>query len=164
MGKKHSKNSVAKSGSSKIVEGTSPINKRKRFLIYPRFQLVMIGWFFGLTLGVLFVFYFSNHLFINGFATQGIALGLPKDHIYFQFLDAQQRRLQLIFLLAGATVLVLTVIVGLVLSHRVAGPIVRMIRHLERGSQNPGPASELNFRKKDYFKELATAFNRYVQR
>jgi hypothetical protein len=59
---------------------------------------------------------------------------------------------------------------ALYLSHRIAGPIHRLKRHLleqaERSNTealNPLTSPKLQFRKNDFFGELASAFNQYAE-
>ncbi len=57
--------------------------------------------------------------------------------------------------LAGITLLLVW---GLFMSHRIAGPIYRMVQELERMKEE-GRLNRVRFRKGDYFTELGDAFN-----
>ncbi len=51
---------------------------------------------------------------------------------------------------------------GLKLSHRIAGPIFALTRHLNRVAEGRTDA-DLRFRKNDYFSALQDAFNRHME-
>lgn len=46
------------------------------------------------------------------------------------------------------------------LTHRIAGPIFKMTRFLEEVADDPSKDGPVQFRKNDYFQELANAYNR----
>jgi hypothetical protein len=65
--------------------------------------------------------------------------------------------------LATSIITFLTIAVGgLVLSHKVAGPLYRLTQHLKRSS--PENIKPVQFRKGDYFPEIQDAFNEFIKR
>jgi nitrogen fixation/metabolism regulation signal transduction histidine kinase len=67
-----------------------------------------------------------------------------------------------IFLGTSLGVMLLTTVWGLLISHRIAGPIYRMCLHLDLVA-NGKTEKDVSFRKKDFFPELAEAFNRHMR-
>ena len=60
-------------------------------------------------------------------------------------------------------VAVLLIAGGLAISHKIAGPIYRMQKELTKMAESePFELQSIQFRKGDYFPELAAAFNRLV--
>ncbi len=59
--------------------------------------------------------------------------------------------------------IVLAVILGLMISHRVFGPVYRLVKHMENFHQN-GAAEELVLRKGDYFIDVVESYNKMLER
>jgi hypothetical protein len=145
-------------------------NARKRLLIYPNFQLRLIVGLFVSHLVLISVFFITQTVFFNTYKKLGQQMGLPADHMFFGFVDQQRHKMILFLLVASALVMILGAVYSLVVSHRVAGPIVRAIRYLNDYGDQPQSASQdaqnsgLKFRDHDFFKELADSINRFVSR
>jgi len=137
-------------------------NNRKVFLINPKFQISYIKHTVNIMVLVVSVFYASNLYHFWQFKQKGLAAGLPQDHIFFSFLNEQQRSMDWVFLVTAIVVAVFIIAYGLFLSHRVAGPLYRMNKHLTENRAKKA-SHDLKFRKGDYFPELAENFNDYVK-
>ena len=138
-------------------------NKRRIYLINPKFQLRVIGFSVFVALIIVGIFYGANQYFFWNFTQHGIALGLPSDHVYFQFLNEQSKMMDIIF---GATALLAFAVLslaGLIMSHRVAGPMYRLHRHMSDIAEGK-TVGDVKFRDKDYFQEVAAAFNLQLAR
>lgn len=59
--------------------------------------------------------------------------------------------------------IVLAVILGLMISHRVFGPVYRLVKHMENFHQN-GVAEKLVLRKGDYFIDVVESYNKMLER
>ncbi len=136
----------------------TPLYSRKKLLIEPKFQI----WFITYTAGIAFVvstiFYLSVCYFFKAFAEKGVSLQLPSDHIFFAFLQEQRLVMDYIF---GVTVLcsfIVTLIYGLIISNRIAGPLYRLKMYL-RDWASGDRSRPLTFRERDHFKELADVVN-----
>jgi hypothetical protein len=143
-------------------KSNSKSNSRKNFLINPRFQLSYIKHTVNLMLLTVLIFYAANLYHFWDFKKRGLEAGLPPDHIFFRFLQQQQTSMEIVFIVTAIIAAIFIIAYGVFLSHRVAGPLYRMNRYLEKnkGKINPG---ELRFRKGDYFSELAENFNNYIK-
>ena len=53
---------------------------------------------------------------------------------------------------------------GLALSHRVAGPILHLKRHMDAISIDAPHSEEVKFRKNDFFMDLADSYNRHFKK
>ena len=136
---------------------------RTRYLINPTFQLRFVGLMIGIAGMAAFALYLSNALFMAKIVGIGNSLGLPADHPFWRFINEQKLVLNSVFLLTAAGVSILIVVLGLIISHRIAGPIYRMQSHLDDLART-GEVKELNFREKDYFPEMADSINRVMRR
>ena len=65
------------------------------------------------------------------------------------------------------SVMILMIIIvcylGMMVSNRIVGPIFRLVKHME-DSEATGKFEEIQFRKNDYFKEIAISYNKMVAR
>lgn len=145
------------------VPPQKPSYKRKIILINPAFQLRVLLFFGGISVVTILSFYGAIEYFFYKFNLLGSELGLPPTHIFFQFINDQQNLMRVIFLLISALVLTFLIASGLMLSHRVAGPLYRLNKYLNQIADGQ-PVTPVAFRKKDFFQELATATNRALGR
>ena len=138
-------------------------NFRKVLIINPRFQYRMM--IHALTLGafIVGVLYGANYYLFYNLAQTGIQLGLPATHPYFQFLEQQNLLMNWIFLITAGVVLSVILLWGAVISHRIAGPVYRICKHLQTMAETK-KVSEVSFRKNDYFPELADSLNSYLKK
>lgn len=88
----------------------------------------------------------------------GKNVGLPENHAYFKFLGFQAENLYSYLGLAVAVSFVLSFGVTLFLSHKLAGPLVRMKNHF-RDMAESGTYRALSFRKGDFFVDLPPVIN-----
>ena len=132
---------------------------RKKYIINPKFQYFMLGFSLFQSFVTIGIIYVLNMRFFDNFKLMGQQANIPENHIYFQFLKEQQtymsHALVEVCLLISASLIVSVV----VLSHRNAGPIYRITKHMNEISDGK-ELSDVHFRKKDFFPELAQTFNR----
>src|SRR3989344_2034581 len=129
-------------------------NRRIVFLVNPKFQLSFF-WYVALLCILLCVaLYFSVQLFFQHSYAQAQSMSLGKDHLFFVLLANQMASLRLIFLSVALISLVVVFIGVLYLSHRVAGPMLRLRKSFEAMAKK-GEFHEIHFRKHDYFSEVA---------
>jgi hypothetical protein len=136
-------------------------NSRKVYLINPPFQLRIMAWMVGISLAPISIFFMAHHYFFWKLKQLGVEIQLEPDHIYFRFLEGQSHQLLMIFLGCSVLAMVLVAILGLTLSHKIAGPIHRMKRHMTELTQGK-TLPQLSFRKNDYFLELPEILNKYI--
>lgn len=144
-----------------IVKALFKNRHPKSFLIKPKFQFGVIMYVLGLgavNFGVMYAIY--QHIF-QGFHATGESMGLAPQNYYFQFLNQQQETIFQYGLIALAANFLVLFVGGLVLSHRIAGPVHKIEKHAEKLAQGEA-VSEISFRRKDYFPELAHAYNTVV--
>ena len=138
---------------------------RRAYLINPDFQLKFVGFSLLMMLISLVFLYFSNLYFVWKIMDIGHSLGLPINHPFFQFVAEQKKILNTVFAFSSLGVSLVILLGGIFLSHRVAGPISRIDSYIQSVLDHPEtPATELSFRKSDFFPELAELVNRLVKR
>lgn len=143
----------------------TPNNKgrRKVLLINPAFQLRVLAFFGGISVVTILSFFAANRYFFSAFMNKGRALGLSSDHVFFQFIADQQHTMDIVTLAISISIMTFLFISGLILSHRVAGPLYKLTKHLNE-IKDGKPAELISFRKNDYFQELVTAINGVIRR
>lgn len=136
---------------------------RTNYIINPAFQYRFILYFIFIGLISLGIFYAANLFFFRKLMAEGFQLGLPATHVYFQLLNSQKTLMNQIFLITSVIFFFVISLIGVFISHRIAGPIYKMTKSLNQIS-NINDLNEIHFRKRDFFKELSEAFNRFSSR
>ncbi len=131
---------------------------RSKYLIYPRFQLTLVA-ATALAFAVASALIgFQTWRSVKSLVDMGVQAGLQPDHPYFQFLQLQARTIYA-FVAAGCGVgLIISTATVFYVSHRMAGPLVRLQRHFEE-IRKTGEVRTIAFRKSDYFSELPQVIN-----
>ena len=135
--------------------------KRRQFLINPKFQLRITGYFLILAIVNIGIFYGCVRYFFNMFIQKGIDIGLPKKHVFFMFMDDQMYSMNWVFFVTALITLVLLLVSGVLISHKVAGPLFRLNNHFKKIASG-NDLTKLNFRDGDFFPEVAESFNEIV--
>jgi len=131
---------------------------RKVLLVNPRFQFQFMAWMGGLAVAVVMVLHLAHDWFFYQLREQARLAGLTPDHVFFQFINSRQTELNLISVVSFVAILFVVGIIGLILSHRIAGPMYRMKLHFEEVAKT-GVAKRLKFREGDFFLEIPDAYN-----
>lgn len=143
------------------------VRSSRRLLINPRFQLLFLGGMGTLALFAVAIAYAVSRRFLRQFERVALEMGLSIDHALFGLLKEQRTAMDWGFALSALGIILVLGAGGLVLSHLIAGPIYRLESHMRRvEEENASPASltEVQFRKGDFFPELAQAYNRLLKR
>jgi methyl-accepting chemotaxis protein len=139
------------------------MNKRKDFLINPKFQINMIGKITLLALVNNLIFITAVRYFFKDLQQTALKIGLPQNHIFFTFLETQYTDMFLLIIVASIVSFLLIVIFGLMISHKIAGPLYRLAHDLNAMAAGE-EIREVIFRKGDYFQELKVSFNEFIHK
>ena len=113
-------------------------------------------------LAIIGIFYAANAYVFWRMGQIGKGIGLQEGHIFYIMLAEQRLGADLLFAFLAVLSLVIVITFGIELSHRIAGPIHRLKKEffeLSRGRE----VRELKFRDKDFFPELADAYNDFAR-
>lgn len=138
------------------------MNRRKKYLIYPPFQLALLLANVISVLACLAIFATLLSSSFNEMIQLGQQAGFPEGHPYFQFLSVQGSTVVRRLLVAVAICLVLNTVLFIWLSHRLVGPIYGMKLYLQRYVEARGRGERsppIVFRKNDFFQDLAGHLN-----
>jgi hypothetical protein len=138
--------------------------KKSSLLINPKFQWTLISYAAGVATLLLCTIYGFITYGFRQFTELGMQIDLPPNHPYFRFIEMQQGTFNEVVLAIAIVVGLVLIVGGLLISHRIAGPVYRMQKELNQMSgMMPVELKEIHFRKGDFFPELAEAFNRLVK-
>ena len=136
--------------------------KFKDFIINPKFQWTFIFLTSGLAcLNLISVFGAVQWTF-KKFRSSGLESGIPEGSYFFTLLNQQHHTMNWVFGIVGALNFMVILIAGIMISHRIAGPLFRLCRHMDEISSRVHK-KELSFRKSDFFLEIPPKFNKLVQ-
>ncbi len=139
-----------------------PTYKRRIYLINKDFQIRFIIYTATLALITIAIFYGMLLFFFDELVLLGVRSGFPIGHVYFKFIaDNRSDMMNVYFPIASIFVFVLIFISGTFFSHKIAGPIYRMNMYL-RSLSLESIVAPVNFRRKDFFQELAVSYNKRV--
>ena len=132
---------------------------RKHFLIYPAFQLRLIWVLVAstvVTYGMLLFFLFEC---FQRLREQGILAHLPPDHSYFESIVFQEDFMYRHMCGALFGGFLVSTIVTLIVSQRLAGPIIRIQNYLKLIIKNGHIDPSVEFRTGDFFPDLPRLLN-----
>ncbi len=136
-----------------------PNYKRRIYLINKDFQVKFIVYTLVLAVITIATFYGMIHFFFEESITLGVNAGFPAGHVYYKFIEDSRSDMNTYFIIASVVVFVVIFLSGLFFSHRIAGPIYRMNMYL-RSIAPENLATTINFRKMDFFQDLAISYNK----
>ena len=136
-------------------------NRRRTYLINPRFQWRFIGFMAIVSLLAISILFVSNILFFRNMEHEALSVGLTPDNPYFDFLQEQKSALSTLYFTVSGLVFVLMMGLGIRYSHRIAGPLHHLDHKMRQIASGEDPAP-LTFRRRDQFRELAESFNGMV--
>lgn len=138
-----------------------PFYKRK-YLVNYRFQLTFtfaFMVFFGVAQLVL---YFVLAHLLDEVTRQFESLSAPGAAVFAHIVKDSRQLWNEAFIMVSQCTLLLTFGVGILVSHRVAGPLFRLRSHLDEGART-GALMDVRFRSGDFFQDIPPAFNRFMQ-
>ncbi len=146
------------------MEAKAPVKPkpwRVKYIINPKFQFFMICFALLQSFVAIGILFALNAHFFERFKSMGIHAGIPPNHIYFQFLYEQQVYFTNAVLVVSGLIGVFIMLSMTLISHRIAGPLYRLSRHMQEIAEGK-KISEIRFRQKDFFAEIAEIFNLMV--
>lgn len=128
--------------------------RRRNYLINPAFQLRFMAYVAMIVLGSLTVLYASNYLYFDELVQQGNELYLDDDHPYFEFIREQRALLLKTYLAVSAVVFVIVMILMLLLSHKIAGPLYQIGKVMTEPGRFEADGRLVHLRRGDFFQEM----------
>lgn len=135
-----------------------PFWARRKFLINERFQLHFVGFSGVLALAACLAFYMAIEYFFMKYHGFAIDVGMRPSDPFFRVLGNMETMMTTIFAIISVCVILVSIIGGILFSHRIAGPMYRMREHFKLIASNQ-TLEDVQFRKGDYFSDVAEAYN-----
>lgn len=136
--------------------------KRSQYLINPAFQLDVIKKFIVLVFFNIISFYWIVYYFFFNLESLGKMVGLNNNHPFFLFVVEQKKLMMILFLIIAVINVAVILLTGVLVSHKVAGPLYRLRNYLD--NKDITNAGQVNFRKGDYFLDIEKSFNKFIER
>ena len=133
--------------------------KRRKLIIFPTFQYVLLAANLGVAISISVIVWF---LMKRTFSDLGSVGGLSGFEIqyYKRYLDYQVHEFQTALFWALSFCILASGLVTIVVSHRFAGPLIRMRHFFKRIAEHPEPLPKLEFRDGDYLQDFPAAGER----
>ncbi len=139
--------------------GVRPPFWKRKYLVYPKFQLTLIFLNSAVTF-IMFSFVafqvVRSHVYLENLVR---STRLPAQNLFTQMLSMQLRNLLINLAIALVLSIGVTGFSTLILSNRVAGPVVRLRNFFKSISSNGEFPASVNFRKGDFFEDLPPLIN-----
>lgn len=134
------------------------IKRRRNYWINPKLQKAIIMRAIIANLALVGLLYAAEKVFFMKMASMGEQMGFPADHVYYVFLKEQEKVKFWIFIATSGIISALSAWAGVFMSHRIAGPVVRIRNDLHRIA-NGEKIREIKLRNGDFFQEVADEVN-----
>lgn len=140
------------------------MRSQRNLLIYPKFQIALILTNAATVLISLILIFFQNWKFNHHFVEMGQQVGLVPNHAYFKFIETQRNQLLLYTSIGFLFTFVVSSVLVLIISHRLAGPIVRLNTYFKEISNSGEVSGPIQFRKTDFFQDLMSSVNKALKK
>ena len=130
--------------------------KPQNILILPKFQLKIMGYFLSLFLLTTLSLYSTSYLFFSRLNQKALNVGIPEGHVFFKFIANQKHDLDSFFVALAVVNFLLLIGVGLIISHRIAGPVYKLKKYLTEVERD---SHDFRLREGDYFRDLEGPVN-----
>ncbi|MGK5087540.1 hypothetical protein WDW86_08275 [Bdellovibrionota bacterium FG-2] len=144
------------------VRSTPPQFRKSIKLLYPKFQLTLIGQNFIVMVLICVGIYGGVNLAFSELINQGIAAKLPESDPYFEFIKRQSPLVLHYLLICLGVGLFTSVSWTLYISHKIAGPMAGLRGYFDSISIG-GRIRLLGFRKTDFFQDIPVSVNHALQ-
>lgn len=128
----------------------------RKYILDPQFQGKLLSYFIGLFVITSASLYSISYLFFWKLKDKAMKVGVPENHVFYRFLDGQKGDLDMLFVALIIFNLFLLLGTGIVISHRIAGPIYRFKQQLKTMTSE---SNALKLREKDFFKDMEEIIN-----
>ena len=128
-------------------------HKRRIYLINPRFQLKFSLFISILIVGVMLIYPYTLYQIIERLISQ--------SELQASLLESKREALMITLVAWQFGYTLLVFIVCIFFSHKIAGPLFKLNKHLNKITRNE-EVETIAFRKGDYFHEIADSFNEAV--
>lgn len=135
--------------------------KFKTLLLDPKLQLRLIFYFVCLFMVSTVSIYAVIYLFFYRFTQKAINVGLPEGHVFYHFINGLKYDLDIAFLAFSLFNMVLLIGCGILISHKIAGPMYRIKKFLTSDNIKN---EKFVLRQGDFFREIEPVMENLKQK
>ena len=139
-------------------EGAKSRRSVRKFLIYPQFQLPLIIFNLSSLFLSLLVFWVSSQRVISALEPAAKLSGVEIE-FFRKYLAYQSRTMNIMFLCSGLATLLITGAATLIISHKIAGPMVALRHFFNKIKDGVEPMPRLKFRDFDFLQDIPPLIN-----
>ncbi len=132
---------------------------RSNLLVYPQFQMALILVNILISILTFGINLFQTSRAFDRFYELGHSIQLAPDHAFFKLIELQGNRVYSYMIWSFLIAIGISCLMMTLLSHRLAGPIVRLRSYFRDIAAKGKIQSELKFREGDFFSDLPEAIN-----
>lgn len=136
---------------------------RTKYIIHPKFQYTLLLINFIIFVVTFLVVLITSYVSYNDKVTSAMSLKIPQNHAYYQHLYELYNDIFKYLSITMPIALILSIVLTVWISHRFAGPIVRLKSYFDEIAQS-GEVKNLKFREDDYFIELPESINKALDK
>lgn len=134
-----------------------PIQRKLRnIFVNPKLQSKILFYFIGLYILSTASLYSANYFFVWRLNQKALNVGIPEGHVFFKFMSAQKHDMDMMFMTIALINLLLLLVVATWVSHRIAGPLNKIKKHL---SSLDKESDILRLRDNDFLKDMEPTIN-----
>ena len=146
-----------------MTQSQRPSLFRRKFLIMPSFQLTLILWNAMITVVIFVIVLFQVNVGMRELKKMGDNAGFHPENPFFKFIDELSGKFYSHVSVAFIFGLIVSSLMTLYLSHKMAGPLYRMRTFFEKMSDD-GKVNDISFRKGDYLSDFSAVINRALSK
>jgi sensor histidine kinase YesM len=137
--------------------------RAKNHWIYPKFQFQIVAFGLGIGLINLVMTWVAIEIFFRNSAQALLKTGSYRLHFIAEYIAIQKGQMFWVYAGLFSATLFVSTILGILLSHRAAGPLYRLSKQFE-SIKNGADPEPIQFRKKDFFQGLANNYNETLKK
>jgi hypothetical protein len=137
--------------------------RRRNYIVNPRFQLTVSGFFILLAGMNIWVLYMAFRSMVQNFRAQTLQVDEVARGILSSFVNQQEKYMENVFILVSVVVLIYMLLGGIFISHHIAGPVFALRKNM-RAVIEKDEVNDLFFRRQDFFHEVLADYNELLQK
>jgi len=137
--------------------------RRRQYIINQDFQFRYMGLLIGITCIICLVFVLAAKYYINLNLDSLLESGMISSPVIAQLIDIEKKFLNKNLLTIFLVLVSILTIVGIFITHRIAGPIFALERRMKEITKFGIEDKKFQIRKGDEFRELVETFNEMIE-
>ena len=134
----------------------------RKYIINPKFQFNLIIPCIVFTFFIFIAFYAVNYFYLWKFYCNHDLSAIQNEANVEVLLKEYFFALNIFFISSGLLTLTLLIVGGIIFTHKVAGPMYRLRRHMLDVASGK-TQNQIYFRKSDHFHDIAKAYNEQLK-